>query len=148
MDCINKKSTDAEFFAKTIGGIADNFLEKMNVSLFDLVKQNSTLRTDPAKIATLVALCNSVASLSIKPAIECKRLLASNSLGPIVFCSPELGRWSTVGGLGVMVDELSVGLANLGQDVTVISPYYDRNRRGQTGYLEKDPAGIAYVDNI
>lgn len=38
MDCITKKSTDAEFFAKTVGGIADNFLEKMNVSLFDLVK--------------------------------------------------------------------------------------------------------------
>jgi len=35
-------------------------------------------------------------------------------LGPIVFCTPELGRWSTVGGLGVMVDELSIGLADLG----------------------------------
>jgi hypothetical protein len=31
-----------------------------------------------------------------------------------VFCAPELGRWSTVGGLGVMVDELSVGLVELG----------------------------------
>ena len=30
----------------------------------------------------------------------------------------------------------------------MISPYYDRNRRGQTGYLEKDPAGITYVDNL
>jgi starch synthase len=51
-------------------------------------------------------------------------------LGPIVFCTPELGRWSTVGGLGVMVDELAIGLADLGQDVTVISPYYERNRKG------------------
>jgi len=40
--------------------------------------------------------------------------LIQNKLGPIVFCSPELGRWSTVGGLGVMVDELSIGLAQLG----------------------------------
>lgn len=47
-----------------------------------------------------------------------------------------------------MVDELSIGLANLGQEVVVISPYYDRNRRGQTGYLAQDPAGISYVDNI
>jgi len=54
----------------------------------------------------------------------------SNKLGPIIFCTPELGRWSTVGGLGVMVDELSIGLADLGQDVYVISPYYERNRKG------------------
>lgn len=39
----------------------------------------------------------------------------SNQLGPIVFCTPEVGRWSTVGGLGVMVDELAIGLADLGQ---------------------------------
>lgn len=53
-----------------------------------------------------------------------------NKLGEIVFATPELGRWSTVGGLGVMVDELAIGLVNLGQQVTVISPYYERNRKG------------------
>lgn len=47
-----------------------------------------------------------------------------------------------------MVDELSIGLRKLGQEVIVISPYYDRNRKGQTGYLDLDPAGIKYVDNI
>lgn len=47
-----------------------------------------------------------------------------------------------------MVDELSIGLANLGQEVIVISPYYDRNRKGQTGYLALDPASIVYTDNI
>lgn len=69
-------------------------------------------------------------------------------MGPIVFATPELGRWSTVGGLGVMVDELSLGLVKLGQEVIVISPYYDRNRKGVTGYLALDPAGFEYVDNI
>jgi len=69
-------------------------------------------------------------------------------MGPIVFFTPELGRWSTAGGLGVMVDELSIGLADLGADVTVISPYYDKNRKGQTGYLSEDPAGIAHVFNV
>jgi hypothetical protein len=45
-----------------------------------------------------------------------------------------------------MVDELAFGLASsLGQDIWVISPYYDRNRKGETGYLEKDPAGIRYT---
>ena len=72
----------------------------------------------------------------------------TNKMGPILFCTPELGRWSTVGGLGVMVDELSVGLAQLGQEIIVISPYYDRNRKGQTGYLSSDPAGFQYIDNI
>jgi|TARA_B110000305_G_C19434987_1_gene638395 starch synthase len=47
-----------------------------------------------------------------------------------------------------MVDELSIGLADLGQEVYVISPYYERNRKGQTGYLAQDPAGIHYKDNI
>ena len=65
-----------------------------------------------------------------------------------MFCTPELGRWSTVGGLGVMVDELAYGLALLGQEVWVISPYYERNRKGETGYLAKDPAGIEYKENI
>lgn len=53
-----------------------------------------------------------------------------DQLGPIVFMTPELGKWSTVGGLGVMVDELSVGLADLGQEVIVVSPYYHRNKKG------------------
>ena len=35
-------------------------------------------------------------------------------MGKIVFATPELGRWSTVGGLGGMVDELSIGLSDLG----------------------------------
>lgn len=84
----------------------------------------------------------------IPPIRAAKSIFEGNSIGPIVFLTPELGRWSTVGGLGVMVDELSIGLAELGQEVIVISPYYERNRKGQTGYLGQDPAGIKYVDNI
>lgn len=34
-------------------------------------------------------------------------LIGENKLGPIAFITPEIGKWSTVGGLGVMVDELS-----------------------------------------
>ena len=47
-----------------------------------------------------------------------------------------------------MVDELCLGLVELGQEVIVISPYYDRNRKGMTGYLALDPAGFQYIDNI
>ena len=66
-----------------------------------------------------------------------QEMLSFNKLGPIAFVAPELGRWSTMGGLGVMVDELSIGLAELGEDVICVSPYYERNRKGETGYLEK-----------
>ena len=68
----------------------------------------------------------------------------SNVLGPICFVTPELGRWFTVGGLGVMVDELSQGLSTIGQEVIMISPYYDRNRKGQQNYLENDPFNIKF----
>jgi starch synthase len=84
----------------------------------------------------------------IAPVRAAQSIHDTNKLGPIIFATPELGRWSTVGGLGVMVDELSIGLADLGQEVIVISPYYERNRKGQTGYLANDPAGIRYKDNI
>lgn len=47
-----------------------------------------------------------------------------------------------------MVDELSIGLAELGQEVHMISPYYHKNRKGETGYLARDPAGIHHTRNI
>lgn len=86
----------------------------------------------------------------LPPVKAARSIHESNKIGPIVFFTPELGRWSTVGGLGVMVDELSVGIAKLGQEVIVISPYYERNRKGKTGYLAQDPTpgGINYVDTI
>jgi starch synthase len=36
-----------------------------------------------------------------------KELLDKNTLGSIAFMTPELGKWTTTGGLGVMVDELT-----------------------------------------
>jgi starch synthase len=75
-------------------------------------------------------------------------VIEGNKLGPIIFVTPELGRWSTVGGLGVMVDELTQGLALLGQEVICITPYYEKNRKGESGYLSKDPAGFKYIGNV
>ena len=43
-----------------------------------------------------------------------KNLIDGNTLGPIAFVTPEIGGWSSVGGLGVMVDELSKELVKLG----------------------------------
>lgn len=74
------------------------------------------------------------------------RLIVENKLGPIAFITPEIGKWSTVGGLGVMVDELSKELAKIGEEVIVVSPYYEYNKKGQTGYLAAD--GFKYDRNI
>mmetsp|Transcript_9844 Transcript_9844/g.30033 ORF Transcript_9844/g.30033 Transcript_9844/m.30033 type:complete len:1593 (-) Transcript_9844:1566-6344(-) len=68
------------------------------------------------------------------------------NIGPIVFVAPELGRFSTAGGLGVMVDELTKGMVSLGMEVYVISPVYTVNRKGETGYLQRD--GFQWTRNI
>jgi glycogen synthase len=67
-------------------------------------------------------------------------VLEANRVGAVVFIAPELGKWSKVGGLGVMVDELTLMLADLGVEVHVITPYYEhsQNRKFERGYLQKD----------
>lgn len=69
----------------------------------------------------------------------------TTKLGPLVFLTAELGRFSTAGGLGVMVDELTKGLAGLGLEVYVVSPYYTMNRKNQTGYLGEN---IKWTRNV
>ena len=83
-----------------------------------------------------------------KYTFEAEKLYNSGQLGIICFVTPELGRWSTVGGLGIMVDELSQGLKSLGQQVIMISPYYHQNRKGETNYLKNDPFNIQFLKNI
>jgi len=86
----------------------------------------AALRTDPSSSSAedreLLLRERSITALA-------RRVLWTNTVSPIVFATPELGKWSTVGGLGVMVDELSVGLAELGADVVCISPYYNVDRK-------------------
>ncbi|KAL0212721.1 hypothetical protein RCL1_006347 [Eukaryota sp. TZLM3-RCL] len=69
-----------------------------------------------------------------------------NCPGALVFVTAELGKWSTIGGLGVMVFELTKKMADQGESVVVISPYYHYNKFHETGYLEKD--GVKYLGNI
>ena len=134
-DCIEFDPTNIARFANVIGSIQHSFLDKLNISFRDLFVNNRKLTDSIELTARLTAMSGylirkaggQVLSAPIKAA---KAMNESNVLGPIIFCTPELGRWSTVGGLGVMVDELSIGLADLGQDVYVISPYYERNRKG------------------
>lgn len=151
-DCVEHNPSDIARFANVIGSIQHSFLDKLNINFRELFVQNKKLSSSVEYSSRLIAmtsyLIKQAGGQEIAPIRAAGAIHNSNRLGPIVFCTPELGRWSTVGGLGVMVDELSIGLADLGQEVYVISPYYERNRKGQTGYLAQDPAGIHYKDNI
>ena len=76
------------------------------------------------------------------------RIINMNKLGNICFITPEIGRWSSIGGLGVMVDELTQGLAALDQEIIIISPYYYQNRKGITNYLLNDPFQFKKIKTI
>ena len=109
-------------------------MDKLNIEFKELFNNNKKITSSIELSSRLVTMCDKIitdgGSSEIAPVRAAKSIGGENRMGPIVFCTPELGRWSTVGGLGVMVDELSVGMADLGQEVIVISPYYERNRKG------------------
>ena len=44
--------------------------------------------------------------------------------GPLCFVTAECGCFSTVGGVGVLIDDLTKGLSKIGENVIVITPYY------------------------
>ena len=85
----------------------------------DCIKEKKLLG---AKLAAyckkLVSYKNQDPSLAKQSAVvAASEMIDKNNLGHIVFFTPELGRWSTVGGLGGMVDEVTPGLALLKEDV-------------------------------
>lgn len=93
-------------------------MDKLNISFKELFVKNSKLANNAVMSSRLIGMTGYLikqAGGQVSPAIRAAQAMHdSNKLGPIIFCTPELGKWSTVGGLGVMVDELSVGLADLG----------------------------------
>lgn len=113
-------------------------------------------RTDMAErlVAKMMVTESKIEALgcSVSPLLEGVREFAhqfvdSNNIGPIVFVTTELGKWSTVGGLGVMVDELSCTLAeHLGQTVYIVTPYYNFDRKGNPARM--DPNEVQYKSNI
>ena len=56
--------------------------------------------------------------------------------------TPEYGKYTKTGGLGVMTDELSTGLADLGEDVYVVTPWYEDKSKKNPDMLVKD--GIVF----
>lgn len=45
-----------------------------------------------------------------------------------------------------MVDELTQEMAKMGEDVVVVTPYYELNKKGESGYMAKD--GFEYQFNV
>ena len=152
---ILEKKMSIEEFAKWYYYIL-NLLSKYNVTFYDYIKRLEFIQLNDSLSNLFFNYCISIYhmkndlenTLNYKIIEEAENILRGNELGPICVITPEIGRWSTVGGLGVMVDELSQGLCSLGQDIIMISPYYDKNRKGEHDYLSKDPFDIQYIRNI
>lgn len=74
------------------------------------------------------------------------KILGKNKMGPLVFVTPEYGKYCKVGGIAVMANDLCKTLAQFGEEVIVIMPYYNANGKGETSYL--DQFGVKYKKNI
>ena len=125
------------------------FLTRYNINMYEYFRRLQFLKNNDELCTTFFKYCNIVKKIDVRDMkSRILDVVNGNKIGPIAFVTPELGRWSTVGGLGIMVDELSIGLAHMGQDVIVISPYYERNRKGESGYLSKDSVPFKHIGNI
>ena len=113
------------------------------ISLSNYIKK---ILTDLSSQEKLISIFSSYLKKS-KTEIS-NKIININKLGLICFITPEIGRWSTIGGLGVMVDELTQGLASLNQEVLIISPYYYQNRKGLSHYLTNDPFNFRKIKTI
>ena len=120
-----------------------HFLSNNNISLSTYInKIISNLEPNENLISSFSSYCRkSQTEIS-------KKILSVNKLGLICFITPEIGKWSSIGGLGVMVDELTQGLAALGQEIIIISPYYYLNRKGIKNYLSEDPFNFKKIKTI
>ncbi len=148
-----KNSKRLQDFINGFSYVYNNYLKPNDIDLVKLIGLIRDIRDDTVLIGKFIAIFKTICELKAKypdcfngvAAVEiAEQILESSKIGTIAFCTPELGRWSTVGGLGVMVDELSQGLAALGERVIMVSPYYAKNRKGETDYLSRDPIKIVH----
>ena len=150
---ILEKKLPIEEFNKWMNYALELF-QKYNINFNDYIKRLDFIKNNEALTSEFFKYCfilKNITSPEVKDSKViniAKNIYESNILGPICFVTPELGRWSTVGGLGVMVDELSQGLRSIGQEIIMISPYYNQNRKGHTNYLANDPFNIHYIKNV
>ena len=115
------------------------------VTLLDCLQEGDDLTTEFFKYIYNLSKSK---SKGYKYTFEADKLYNQNKLEDICFITPEVGRWTSLGKLGQTVDQLTQGLSALGQDIIVISPYYYKNPKGKTDYLENDQIDFAYSKDV
>ena len=141
-------------FAKWLNTI-QSILSKYNLKYFDYFK-NLTFISENWRNSTqyfkYISLLNSLPPKSFekypKIYLYSEIIQKSSNYGPICFITPEIGRWSGISNLGKTVDEITHCLGLLGQDIYVISPYYQKNKDGKTNYLENDRCGFICLNSF
>ena len=134
----------SDWFNSVILSMQDDNLHEF-VALLECMQDCEDLSTEFFKYIYNLARAK---NKGYKYICEAEKLYKQNRMGPIVFITPELGRWTSVGKLGRTVDQLTQGLRTLGQEIIVISPYYYQNNKGKTRYLENDPFNFTYMKDI
>ncbi|CAK79065.1 unnamed protein product (macronuclear) [Paramecium tetraurelia] len=135
-----------------INGFSHYYTRVIKPNNFDLNRLISSMKdfqSNKVRLCKLFAFFQSILGTQDKnlPFYDTlQQLINLNKLGPMCFCTPELGKWTTTGGLGVMVDELTQELAKMNEEVILITPYYHRNKKGETGYILSD--GFQHIRNI
>ena len=94
-----------------------DILFKNNLSFNDYIRKLDFVVSDEKNSNLFFNYCFRLSQENLKLSKEADNIFNSNILGPICFITPELGRWSTIGGLGIMVDELSQALETIGQEI-------------------------------
>ena len=137
--------------------VINEIWEKENLSLYDNLQKINIFINDENLSNEFFRYCLLLSATRNMPSLpdeykylagKSNLLFNSNIIGPICFITPEIGdkgKWTTVGGLGIMVYELTQELASLGQEVIIISPYYNENKNGNCNYLSNDTQYIKYI---
>ena len=141
-------------FAKWLNTI-QSILSKYSLKYFDFFK-NLTFISENWKNSTqyfkYISLLHSLPPKSFekypKIYLYSEIIQKSSNFGPICFVTPEIGRWSGITNLGKTIDEITHCLGLLGQDIYVISPYYQKNKDGKTNYLDNDKCGFICLNSF
>ena len=140
-------------FAKWLNTI-QSILSKYSLKYFDYFKNLSFISENwknSTQYFKYISLLNSLPPKSFekypKIYLYSEIIQKSSNYGPICFITPEIGRWSGITNLGKTIDEISHCLGLLGQDIYVISPYYQKNKDGKSNYLENDKCGFICLNS-
>ena len=141
-------------FAKWLNTI-ETILSEYNIKYLDYFNNLLFIQKYPhlsTQYYKYISLLNSLPSYSFekypKISLYSDIIENSNKFGVLCFITPEIGKWTSVEGLGVMIDELTQSLSKLGQDIIIISPYYHLDKSGKNNYLENEENSFIYINDL